>query len=61
MFELPVVFQVSLLLETSGCIVDVIDVHRGSVMLAVDDGMDTVPQLTSLTQLLLDPYYRCVK
>jgi len=39
-------------------VVDVMDVHGGSAMLAIEDGMDAVPQLSSLTQLLLDPHYR---
>ena len=43
--------QASLLLETTECIVDVVDVYGGYVMLALNDGMDVVPQLASLSQL----------
>ena len=50
----------SLLIETAGCIADVLDVRVKSVMLAIEDGMDTVPQISALTQILLDPYYRLI-
>jgi len=53
--------QVSQLLQIAGAIVDVMDIQAASVMIAVDDGRDVTPQLTSLAQLLSDPYYRTVE
>lgn len=34
------------------------DVQGSSVLIAMEDGWDTLPQLSSLAQVLLDPYYR---
>uniref|UniRef100_H2Y620 Myotubularin-related protein 13 n=1 Tax=Ciona savignyi TaxID=51511 RepID=H2Y620_CIOSA len=53
--------QVSLLLEISGAVVDIMDIHGGSVMLSVEDGCDTVPQISSLAQIMLDPHYRTIR
>ncbi|XP_078483997.1 myotubularin-related protein 5-like isoform X3 [Ciona intestinalis] len=53
--------QVSQLLEVAGAVVDVIDIHGGSVMIAVEDGCDTVPQISSLAQVMLDPHYRTIE
>jgi len=32
--------------------------HASSVMICVEDGWDTAAQLVSISELLLDPYYR---
>uniref|UniRef100_H2XNB0 Myotubularin-related protein 13 n=1 Tax=Ciona intestinalis TaxID=7719 RepID=H2XNB0_CIOIN len=53
--------QVSQLLEVAGAVVDVIDIHGGSVMIAVEDGCDAVPQISSLAQVMLDPHYRTIE
>nr|CAB3265877.1 myotubularin-related protein 13-like [Phallusia mammillata] len=53
--------QVSMLLRASGVVVDVMDIRGASVILAIDDGCDSVPQISSIAQLLLDPYYRTIE
>lgn len=45
-------------MQIAGAAVDVMDIQGASVMISVDDGMDITPQISSLTQLLMDPYYR---
>jgi len=52
--------QVSSMMQIAGAAVDVMDIQGASVMISVDDGMDITPQISSLTQLLMDPYYRTV-
>ena len=49
------------MLQIAGAAVDVMDIQGASVMISVDDGMDITPQISSLTQLLMDPYYRFVQ
>jgi myotubularin-related protein 5/13 len=39
-------------------IVQFIEDHASSVMICVEDGWDTAAQLVSISELLLDPYYR---
>ncbi|CAF3477454.1 unnamed protein product [Rotaria sp. Silwood1] len=39
-------------------IVQFIDDYASSVMICVEDGWDTTAQLVSISELLLDPYYR---
>ncbi|CAK8676970.1 unnamed protein product [Clavelina lepadiformis] len=52
--------QVSQLILAAGTVIDIMDINGASVMLAVDDGADAGPQLSSLAQLLMDPYYRTI-
>lgn len=52
---------VSQLLKTATEIATTIDVHGRPVMVHCTDGWDRTPQLTSLSQILLDPYYRTIK
>ena len=47
-------------MQIAGAAVDVMDIQGASVMISVDDGMDITPQISSLTQLLMDPYYRYI-
>ncbi|KAL1138901.1 hypothetical protein AAG570_008963 [Ranatra chinensis] len=42
-------------------IVDKVETHKTSVMIHCSDGWDRTPQLTALSMLLLDPYYRTIK
>ena len=39
-------------------VVDLIDVQGSSVIVSLEDGWDLVPQITSIAQLCLDPFYR---
>lgn len=50
--------QLKSILECANSIVDLIDTQGKSVLLAIEDGWDLTPQITSIAQLCLDPYYR---
>ncbi|VDK42813.1 unnamed protein product [Anisakis simplex] len=48
------------LLNVSNAVVDLIDVQHSSVCLCIEDGWDATCQLSSLSQILLDPFYRTI-
>ena len=48
-------------MQLSGAIVDLLDIQGASVMLCLEDGWDITAQLTSISQLCLDPYYRTIE
>ena len=50
--------QMQAVLQYSVNVVDLLDTHGASVMICLEDGWDIVPQLLSLSQLCLDPFYR---
>ncbi|XP_031564822.1 uncharacterized protein LOC116300167 isoform X2 [Actinia tenebrosa] len=50
--------QISELIQTGTQAAVAMDCDRSSVLFSYGDGFDRTAQLTSLTQLLLDPYYR---
>lgn len=50
--------QLKSILDCANNIVDLIDSEGKSVLLAIEDGWDLTPQITSIAQLCLDPYYR---
>ena len=50
--------QLQTIMQISGAIVDLIDIQGSSVMVCLEDGWDFVPQIVSVAQLCLDPYYR---
>ena len=50
--------QLQTIMQVSIAIVDVIDTQGSSVMLCLEDGWDLVPQIVSIAELCLDPYYR---
>uniref|UniRef100_A0A8R1TTB5 Myotubularin-related protein 5 n=1 Tax=Onchocerca volvulus TaxID=6282 RepID=A0A8R1TTB5_ONCVO len=50
--------MVSSLLHLACAIVDLIDVQLSTVVICIEDGWDATCQLTALSELLLDPYYR---
>ena len=50
--------QMQSVIQYSVNIVDLLDIHGASVMVCLEDGWDLVPQLVSLSQICLDPYYR---
>ncbi|XP_054159032.1 myotubularin-related protein 13-like [Oppia nitens] len=50
--------QLRTIMQISGAIVDLIDIQGSSVMVCLEDGWDFVPQIVSIAQLCLDPYYR---
>ncbi|XP_062502336.1 myotubularin-related protein 2-like [Corticium candelabrum] len=52
--------QLHQLLETAVNVALVMDEYNSSVLIAYEDGWDRTPQVTSLSQLLLDPYYRTI-
>ncbi|XP_066915295.1 myotubularin-related protein 4-like isoform X2 [Clytia hemisphaerica] len=53
--------NLSLLIKSACTIVEAIDVESRSTLIHCSDGWDRTPQLGSLAQLLLDPYYRTIK
>ena len=53
--------QIRGLLQLSGTVVDLIDLHEASVNLAFEDGWDITCQVSSIAQLCLDPYYRTIE
>lgn len=50
--------QLKSILVSANEIVDLIDSQGKSVLLAIEEGWDLTPQITSIAQLCLDPYYR---
>lgn len=50
--------QVQTIMEVSSFIVDLVDLRGASVMLSLEEGTDLVPQIISIVELCLDPYYR---
>lgn len=50
--------QLKAIIKTANNIVDLIDSQDRSVLLAIEEGSDLTPQITSIAQLCLDPYYR---
>jgi myotubularin-related protein 5/13 len=50
--------QLQTIMKTANSIVDLIDTQGKSVLLAIEEGWDLTPQITSIAQLCLDPYYR---
>lgn len=50
--------QLKSILECANNIVDLIDSQGKHVLLAIEEGWDLTPQITSIAQLCLDPYYR---
>ncbi|KAL3318919.1 hypothetical protein Ciccas_002411 [Cichlidogyrus casuarinus] len=52
--------QIQNLLQTAGCVVDFVDLQGASVALCLEEGVDNVPQLSSLVQVMLDPFYRTI-
>lgn len=51
-------YQLQKILMISYYIVQFSEDHASSVMICVEDGWDTAAQLVSISELLLDPYYR---
>jgi hypothetical protein len=52
--------QLQRIMQVSNVIVDRLS-EGSSVILAIEEGWDMTAQITSLTQLLLDPYYRTIE
>jgi myotubularin-related protein 5/13 len=50
--------QLQTIMQLSSTVVDIIDEEECSVMICLEDGWDLVPQITSIAQLCLDPFYR---
>ena len=50
--------QIQSIMQISAMIVDYMDGQGASVMVCLEDGWDLVPQITSVAELCLDPYYR---
>ena len=50
--------QIQTVMQVSSVIVDLLDLQGSSVMVCLEDGWDIVPQIVSIAQLCLDPYYR---
>ncbi|XP_078332157.1 myotubularin-related protein 13-like isoform X3 [Crassostrea virginica] len=53
--------QVQNIMQLSGATVDLLDVQGSSVMICLEDGWDCTTQVVSVSQLLLDPYYRTIE
>ncbi|RWS28784.1 myotubularin-related protein 13-like protein [Leptotrombidium deliense] len=50
--------QLQTIMQVSSAIIDLIDYQGSSVMLFLEDGTDLVPQIVSVAEICLDPYYR---
>ncbi|UXI15807.1 hypothetical protein NH340_JMT01750 [Sarcoptes scabiei] len=50
--------QLQTIMEIAALIVDFVDTRKSSVLLSLEDGADLVPQIISIAELCLDPYYR---
>lgn len=50
--------QIQTIMQVASLIIDLVDFKGASVMLSLEDGTDLVPQIISVAQLCLDPYYR---
>lgn len=53
--------QIKNLLQLSGTVVDLIDLHEANVNLSFEDGWDYTCQISSLAQICLDPFYRTLE
>lgn len=51
----------SCLIKSALVVVEAVDIDAQSTLVHCSDGWDRTPQLVSLAQLLLDPYYRTIK
>ena len=54
------VLQYFLFLQSSVVISQFMDKQSGSVLVHCSDGWDRTSQLSSLSQLMMDPYYRTI-
>ncbi|XP_065194750.1 myotubularin-related protein 13-like isoform X2 [Sycon ciliatum] len=52
--------QLQCIMRLAGAVVDLVDVQCSPVLVCLEDGWDVTPQVTALSQLCLDPYYRTV-
>lgn len=50
--------QIQTIMEVASLVVDLVDVRGASVMVSLEEGTDLVPQIVSVAELCLDPYYR---
>lgn len=50
--------QLKSIQDCANSIVDMIDSQGKSILLAIEEGWDLTPQITSIAQLCMDPYYR---
>lgn len=50
--------QIQTIMEVASFIVELVDLRGASVMLSLEEGSDLVPQIISIAELCLDPYYR---
>ncbi|XP_077995141.1 myotubularin-related protein 13-like isoform X2 [Glandiceps talaboti] len=53
--------QIQTIMQLAGAAVDLMDLQGSSVMFSMEDGSDFTAQVVSLTQILLDPYYRTIE
>lgn len=52
--------QVAYVAHLAGVVVDLMDAHCASVLVALEDGWDLTAQVVALAELCLDPFYRTV-
>ncbi|VDP05137.1 unnamed protein product [Soboliphyme baturini] len=52
--------QIQSLLHIANAIVDVIDLQNSSVAVCLENGWDATTQVVSISELLLDPFYRTI-
>ena len=53
--------QVAYVAHLAGVVVDLMDAHCASVLVALEDGWDLTAQVVALAELCLDPFYRTVE
>jgi hypothetical protein len=53
--------QLQLIMNIANLVVDRMDNSEVSVMVCLEDGWDLTAQVTSLAELLMDPYYRTIE
>lgn len=53
--------NLSMLINVAILVVKEVDIHARPVLIHCSDGWDRTPQITTLSKIMLDPYYRTIK
>ncbi|KAK9886900.1 hypothetical protein WA026_019158 [Henosepilachna vigintioctopunctata] len=52
--------QIRNIMQLSGAVVDLLDLQGSSVAICLEDGWDVTAQISAVSQVCLDPYYRTI-